>query len=336
MKPHESDRIPSEEDEVARLLSLVPAPEPVPVEALARSRSLAREEWRSVVRRGRRRRWALGAVAAAAVGLVASWFAFDPWGSTAPRQVAVVEAIHGAVTLSQGGERAGRLLRTGDELDSRTVLETASDGRVSLRWADGQSLRMDVDSLVHLESPRHLRLARGAVYFDSGEFSAAADPRLEIRTDYGTVWDIGTQFEVRVRNQRLRVRVREGLVRVDQGKRSLEAGIGEELTIHSSGAVKRSSVSLHGDPWKWHLAVSPPFELEGSTLRQFLGWAARETGWRIEFSDAELERRVLGITLHGDLTGVTAEQAFPAVLETCGLVHRERDGVVRIESGGSR
>ena len=159
---------------------------------------------------------------------------------------------------------------------------------------------------------------------------------IEVRTEHGTATDVGTQFEVRIAEGALRVRVREGRVKIDQGSRSMEAAAGSEWTLHDGGRVSRRSVPAHGEAWRSYVEIAPPFELEGSSLRAFLRWVARETGWRLAYADPAIELSAPGITLHGSLVGVPADQAHDIVLETCGLSARLEDGILLIEHRPTR
>ncbi len=322
--------------------------QPVPPEVLERSWDVAHRAWRQNVGRRRRRRasWvALGA--AAAVALVAgTGFLPSPakrlvgvlfFGSSDP--VAVLEAVAGSATAIGADGESG--LDLGDRLAAGAVVTTGVDARAAFRLAGGQSLRVGAGSRLRWLSDGVVFLERGALYFDSGphlDSRPAAgdgpmpDPEpIEVRTEYGSATDVGTQFEIRVGGGALRVRVREGRVRIDQGSRSVEAGAGSEWTLHGGGRVSRQSVPAHGAPWRSYLEVAPSFELEGSSLDAFLRWVARETGWRLVFADPAIELSAPGITLHGSLAGVPADRAHDMVLETCGLNARLEDGILFID-----
>ncbi|MEM7051649.1 MAG: FecR family protein [Acidobacteriota bacterium] len=326
----EKRRAGAGQDQIARLLRAVPQPEEAPSEVRQRVHRAVREEWRGLLRHRRRRRWQLTLAAAAlALAIVGVWIASGPWrpGTASSTVVATVEAMSGSVAV------AGEALRFGEELMADAVVATTPSGRAALRLAGGQSLRLDVDSRVRLSSDRELHLERGALYLDSAGVDA---DELAVHTGFGVVRNLGTQFEVRLAQDALRVRVREGRVRVEQGRRRLEAGVGDELVLARDGAVRRAAIALHGAPWSWNLEIAPRFDLEGRKLREFLDWASRETGWRLEYADPGLERRAREITLHGDLRGLTPDVALPVILQSSGLSHQRTDGVVRIEEGGVR
>ncbi|MBZ0114796.1 MAG: FecR family protein, partial [Thermoanaerobaculia bacterium] len=246
--------------------------------------------------------------------------------------VAVAEVISGSVSvrMEAHGAEAAAAIGVADQLGAGSTIVTAEDGRAAFRLADGQSLRLDYRSRARLLSTGTVELTRGALYVDSDARSAGGS-HLEIRTPFGIVRDFGTQFEVRIVEDRLQVRVREGSVVLDQGNLTLEAGPGEAFEVDERGRRSTSAVPLYGEPWNWSLSVSPPYELEGKSLEDFLRVVARETGWRLEYAHPEIGASADQVILHGDLDTMGIESALPSVLETCGLVHHAADGVLRID-----
>src|SRR5207237_6924375 len=99
-------------------------------------------------------------------------------------------------------------LKKGDVLMTGMRLESGRSARMLFQITGGGTLRLDVNSCIYLESPSLLRLDYGALYVDS----ARAQKRLTLTTLMGNVRDIGTQFEVRMHQGTLVIRVREGSV----------------------------------------------------------------------------------------------------------------------------
>ncbi len=323
------------DDAVIQLLRGSDPRELVPPDVLERSWNLTHGAWReTVVRRRRHRAGWLALAAAAVVGLVVGGglmpgltrWAGGLFGPEEP--VAVLEVVAGSATAE---------LTRGARLEAGAEIATEADGRAAFRLAGGQSLRVDAGSRVRWLSDRVVELERGAVYVDSQPNRDGTDPEpIEIRTPHGSVTHVGTQFEVRLDEGALRVRVREGRVKIDQGSRTVDAAAGSEWTLHDGGRVSRRPVAAHGEAWRGYLEIAPPFELEGRSLRDFLHWVARETGWRLAYADPAVELSAPEIILHGSLTGVAADRAHEMVLETCGLQARLEDGILLIEHRTTR
>jgi ferric-dicitrate binding protein FerR (iron transport regulator) len=289
--------------------------------------------WSEKVKRDhRRRRLLIAARLAAALAIVLGsglwmWQRGLPTGAP----VATVERADGRVRL-QDDSIAG----TGRVLPAGTRVTTAPDGRAALRLIDGASVRLDFATELRLVSPRVLELRRGAVYVDSGALAADAS-RLEIGTAFGRVRDVGTQFEVRLAGDRLRLSVREGAAALAREDRTYSVPSGSSLRVDGSGAVETVTVAPRGEEWDWALAVAPPFELEGRTLRDYLAWLSRETGWKVEYDDPSIAAGAADVILHGSTAGLRPDQTPDAVLPTCGLRHRLDGATLTIaRTDGSR
>ena len=206
----------------------------------------------------------------------------------------------------------GAALRSGDP-----------EGRASLRLAGGATVRLDAATRLRLASAAILELESGAVYVDTG---AGRGP-IEVRTSLGTVRDVGTRFAVQVAPETaLRVRVRDGEVLTERRGRTYRTQAGEELELRRNGTSERRAVAPYGPSWEWTLEAAPAFDIEGRSLREFLDWVSRETGWRIVFPDERLADSAAKIVLHGSLGGLRPDRAPFAVLPGAGLEGALRDG----------
>lgn len=322
--------IVDEEEAVSRLLEGAGArPEP-PAEDLARIKEAFRAEWRGHVRRRPRRaaRWnprllALAATVAAAA--VAGWWLWSFAVTGTSGASGGGDAGPAARIESLAGEANG--LAPGGTVPAGATVETAA-GVAALRLAGGGSLRLDEGTRVVLVSPSEVRLDRGAVYLDSGAAPGAGSGPVEIRTRLGVVTEVGTQFEVRLleEGEAVRVRVREGEVRIEGGAASASAMAGAELTVRAGGSVARGSIPVHGPAWSWTLKAAPPLEIEGRTLDQLLARVARETGWTVEYENEALAASAGSIRLHGDVGHLAPDQILDIVLPGAGLRHRVADG----------
>ncbi len=327
-------REPEDGEPLSRLLHLAGPRPAAPDRVVAEVKRVTYPAWRSKVRavartRRRRRAWMLAAAAALVVSAGFLLWRLPSMPSPAagvPVRVATVEVAAGAVTAGGAGLVAGAEIGAGSEI------ETGPGGRSTLRLAGGASLRLDTGTVLRLESTTALTLERGAVYLDTGSAPPAA--AFQVTTPYGVARDVGTQFEVRLLDDALRVQVREGRVEVDLGGRPHVAPAGTALRVDAGGGVHRQEIPAHGPAWSWILRASPPFELEGRTLGEFLEWVARETGWRPRFPDPDLEREVAGTVVHGSLAGVRPDQAPDLVLPSSGLRYRIEDGTMVIEQAG--
>lgn len=332
---------PEEDDlQIAELLRLAgPRPQPAPFRA-ARVRTVVETEWRAAVRRRDRRtmlQW-VGLAVAASVLIVVSgkWLlpsspaesnnaangVVNPVVNT-NMVVAHLARATGLVTIAENRTDAWRLLGPGAAVNSGAAIRTDAQSRAALALAQGQSLRLDMDTLVVFEGDTRVRLERGSVYLDSGKHGSGG---VEVVTPFGTLRDVGTQFEVSLLNSGLRVRVREGQIALMHRDVRVAAARGESVSVTRDGTVTRGSVPISGPEWAWASAAAPLFQLEDASLTDFLDWVSREEGWDWHFADAAARQRGAGVVLHGSIDKLTPAEALDAVLPTCGMAWRLEAG----------
>ena len=350
-EPAGTDPATVEDRAVAQLLRSVAPVAPIPERVRQRVRRAAHDEWQTVATsRRRRRRSAIagGLLAASLAAFLLAPEAWLPWSSGAVSRaplsrapLATLEAITGSVSLTAAleSEAASISLQPGDALLSAHSVETGTEGRIAFRLAAGHALRVDTETHLEILDDDVISLHRGAVYVDSAPSAAGPDGLgptrpIEIRTPWGVARDVGTQFEVRVGPDDLRVRVREGRVEIDGeggAVRRAEARAGTEITLTHDGDLERKAIPNHGPEWGWNLEIAPTFALEGATLDDFLDWLVRETGWTLELADPVIAQRARSTVLHGDLEGIPIERTPDFVLATCGLRHELRDATLWID-----
>lgn len=294
---------------------------------MTRAHHAVHDAWIRAARTQRWRVWRpvfIGAVAAAVLALTTAvfWPRSSPPASVSPIEVATLRTLVGSIVVTRSGQgeadrevrEPGLALRSGDRLS------TLHDSRAALTLDRGLAVRLDRDTAITLESGQ-ITLTRGAVYVDAA--SRRLRP-LAIATPLGVVRHVGTQFEVRLVGDALRVRVREGTVVVDRASASmpLTSHAGEALLIAPNRTVERQPISTSGAEWTWVTQLAEPFQLERSTLKAFLAWVSREEGWHWQFDNAATQRRAEPIVLRGSIDSLTPAEAVDAVLPACGLAAR--------------
>ena len=318
-----------------------PRPE-IPGDDLAAIRDAAGEAWHGLVaaerRKRMRRRFYYAAAATLLVAVVGSWW-WLPGGGPGVVTAATVELAQGSVEILADGGETGAVPAIGEDVSAGSHVRTGDDGaeqstRVALRMANGQSVRLDAKTRIALVSESRIDLEQGALYVDSGP-SVPDDANLEIHTPLGVVREIGTQYEIRLRDGaadagEVTLRVREGSVSIRPDGEAIVAASGEELTVGRDGSVARSSVLPDARLWSWIQEAAPPLEIEGLSLSAYLGWVARETGLRIIYDDADLARAANEVTLHGSIEGLRPGESVDVILQGSGLEHRVEDGAIRV------
>jgi ferric-dicitrate binding protein FerR (iron transport regulator) len=247
-------------------------------------------EWDAVTgRRVRLRRF--GALAAAcALAAVATWSLLDLGAGPALPTVAFIERVQGPV---DGAPQIGAALRQG-------AVVTTGNGQLALRLATGGSLRLAPQTRVEL-SPHGAELMAGALYFDSEDARASAEP-FTVVTALGTLRDVGTQFIARLAEDQFEVGVRDGRVALASGVDSGDAAAGEKLVVvEGTNGIRRDSMATFGAEWAWADRLAPPFDIDGRRLIDFLTWVAAQTGRTLVFVAPAAEQVARDAELSGSI-----------------------------------
>jgi len=264
-----------EQDPIATLVRLAGRRPEVDAERTARVRAAVADEWR---RTTRRRRWTRVAVAAAVAATIGGVMLIRP--RTEPPAPGVVETVE---------------VRD---------LTTPADATTSVEW-NGGTLRLDRETHLRIDGARTATLLRGAIYYANDTPGVA----VTIHTPFGDVRDVGTRFELRLREDALRVRVRDGAVIV----RGTTARAGTELVASRTSTASRT-IPTSGEEWAWIENAAPPIVLEGKSLDEVLRRIAVEKG-------LTLERTGPDQTLHGDVP-LSVSEALDAATAAAGVTYR--------------
>ncbi|MBM4218240.1 MAG: hypothetical protein FJ171_01105 [Gammaproteobacteria bacterium] len=306
------------DQDLERLLKSAGLRERPPAEVEHAVRARLHAEWTAMLQSNRERRYRRGGFAlaagllAAAVGL---WIA-GSGTSAPPAAVGTLAVASGEVREKAGWLSGWRAMDGGDVVLAGRTLETGPDGRAALALPGGVSVRVDRGTRVALVEPGVLTLVRGALYVDSGAGQARL-ARLRIETPAGSVRHVGTQYELRLLDSGVRLRVREGRVEFRSPDGAMEQGAGgEQLMILGDGRVQREATTRHGPSWDWVADAAPAIDLEGMTLSRFLAWAGRELGREVAYAPELAETDLAAVVLHGSTQGLTPGEALQAVLAT--------------------
>ena len=338
---------PDDPDAVVRDLLRQPRPAIVDPDRAARVRPAVHAAWKDAA--GGTRRWkirrrfatparsvtlALAAVLVIAVALpLVNWLRYRGAPQPAAAVASTLFVTSDVVFHYDGQTRAGYAnegLRAGTRI-------TTHAGRAAIALTNGVELRLDSGTDITLDTGRTMSLASGALYLDSSHRTGPPEP-VAIAARGAVIRDIGTRYEVRLSDQELRVRVRDGRVEVASEFGTREADRGGQLSVTSS-AILSARAPMSGADWDWIVRASRPPQLEGKPLPEFLAWAEREGGRTIRFADPELERANAATIVYGAIERLTVEEALDVVLPSCGLARRTDADVITIvaadDAGGA-
>ena len=255
--------------------------------------------------------WATAAsVAALAIALSLQW---NP--TSTKSQVATVARVIGSAELATHGDWKA-MTSAGGALVKGARLRTLAGGGVALALDGGASLRLAAATEVQMDGPRRVLLRSGTLYLDH---TGSVGTGYQIETPAGTARDVGTQFELRVGDGVLRLRVREGRVEIDRAGQHLSSSAGEQLDIDVLGGVTRSSIATTDVAWQWTETVAPAPDIDGQPATILLAWVARETGRRLHYESATVETRAATVILHGNIRHLAPLAALDVMLATTDL-----------------
>src|SRR6185503_3532748 len=226
---------PDDREDLFRDLLQQPRPAAVDAVRAARVRHAVHSAWQdATVGVGLSRRRVEIAVAAMivlsmALTLVNWWRDRGVPDATEPAAFALF-ATGDVVFEHQWPARAG-----GNALMPGTGIST-NTGRGAIALANGVELRLDSNTIITIDTERRVSLTRGAIYLDSSNRKGSPEP-VDIVARGTVIRDIGTRYEVRLSDRELRVRVRDGLVRVSSAFGTHEADRGGQLSVTPSGIV---------------------------------------------------------------------------------------------------
>jgi ferric-dicitrate binding protein FerR (iron transport regulator) len=302
-------------------------PEPLSPEALARIRANVFAEFRQqklASARRRRHRWV--AAIAATVGAVAFGMLLIGYHAPVGPVVAKLEQESGDGLLASSGSLTPWRVESGDVL--RASEEWHARGPALAQLASGGTLRLAAGAVVKARGPDTIELAAGRVYFDFPPGSG----RFTVRTAFGSIEHVGTQFEVMQFERGVRVRVREGSVLLHGKEQVVAIHTGMEVLVDRDGGIDRGSYPTYGSDWAWAESIAPSYEIENRQLAEFLAWVARETGRQITFVDAHAREVANHTTLHGSVKGLQPIEALDYVLSSTSLRFELEGGEIRIAS----
>lgn len=275
----------------------------------ARERQLIGDSWLGSFLRPA---FAVSAIAVIAVGMAIFLFLREP-AAPSVVQIASVEKLVGTVTSTPAGTESGTGMTEGIMLFAGQRIHTAADGGIALVFASGESVRLDNNTSARL-AEAGIELETGAVYVDS-EGNPDIASAMIVTSRFGNVRHIGTQYEARVQNAGIRVRIREGTVEIEAESRDLRGLAGEEIVVPVTGAVLRNEIAPTDEAWQWTERLAALPESPGYVLTDLLAWVARQTGRDVRFASARSRLSADQLMLRG-LGGLSPQETLDVIAST--------------------
>lgn len=302
---------------------------PLTDEAYARIHAAVAAEWRdSVQAQSRLRLWG-GIAAGLAAAMLIAVISLRPFADRAV--LGVVARTESGALVSRTRLLPSRPLGVGAVVRAGDLL--TAPGSVLVELQGGGTLRIARGTQLEAVTPDGVALRQGEVYVDLPPVPARASAFV-VRTPLGLIEHLGTQFDVAMADHGVRVRVREGQVRLRRDSETETVAAGMELLVSKTGPPSRRSIPTHGPQWSWIEALPPDYEIENRKLLDFLQWTARETGRKLSFDDDRAREIAERTRLHGSVQGLPPATALEMVLTTTSLRYEFAEDLIRVSSGG--
>lgn len=328
---NEPQRPDEADDLLQKLLRHAGTREKPPSELERNARERLHAEWRQISDRRKKHRWMTGFAAAASllvtIGIVVYLAGSLPVAEPAVR-LAQVKNLSGTALANDIGLEDSSSLDSDDWLVSGQHLETAKGSAIALRWINGQSIRLDENTRMQLNSAQDIRLEQGRIYLDTSR-RAGGTASLSISTPAGEVRHVGTQYMTEVTPAGTTVSVRSGRVSVDLSGTGHILEQGEQLSISGDGARSIRQIDPWGEPWRWAERITPAFGSDGKSIADLLTWVETETGRSIQYVSEDAEELARTTVLRGRVEQEPMKTLF-TITQTSGMEARVSDGVIYI------
>ena len=164
---------------------------------------------------------------------------------TIVQRIARINNVRGSVELKAAGEEAFKPVTGDRNARAGSVLRTGDDGRATLRWSDGTSIRVAPKTTLTIDKCRfdkrhasllsQFTLSTGRVWVQVVKM-LSAESKFEISTPTATAGVRGTAFAIDVASDGATdVLVYDGEVEVQAGKQSVGVKQGQTLAVATGG-----------------------------------------------------------------------------------------------------
>jgi ferric-dicitrate binding protein FerR (iron transport regulator) len=289
----------------------------------------SRSAWQAKVRSRKQRRWL--ALAASIAIVAAALTVLETLQPPERAPLASLALAVGDVALLSPQTGAWESLSTAPAtVFPGDRLRTGPRAGAAFMTEDGRSLRIGAASELVFEGRESVQLVFGVLYVDSGVRVPVSS--IEIATRFGTVRDIGTQFEVRSTAEALRLRVRTGRVALVDSPfaADIQGAAGEELELAATGRLQQRTIAADDEQWDWATALAVP-DIENRSILSYLQWIAREVGRPLRFDAPNTQLSAQFVNWSGDARGLTPLQLLESISATSDFLCEVADGAIVVQ-----
>ena len=187
-------------------------------------------------------------------------------------------------------------------------IKTPATGFVSFALSDESQVRLNSNTLLHIDSKMQLNLIKGELYHDADTQNTLP---LIIKTALGEIQHIGTRYAVSVDSMALTVKVRNGRVKVDSSLLTTTLDKGNLIELTNTGTVNHSSITAYDSSWDWTQKATKPININHKSLKDFISHYAHEKGLDVNWNN--LKEKTAQVELVGDFDSLNQSQLLKTV-----------------------
>ncbi len=216
-------------------------------------------------------------------------------------------------------------LSADEAIKTDTWIKTNHDSFVNFALSDQSQIRLNANTVLHLDSLKQINLLKGEIYHDADTQNAK---QLVIKTPFGKVEHIGTRYAVSVNDSALTVKVRNGLVKLAADAITTTLEKGKLLELNRQGQVVEKAITAYDDNWSWTKQAMSMAEINHQSLAQFVAWYAHENGLEVQWNN--LQSKAKNIDLTGDFSKLNDEQLLKTVFLSTKFDFEINQGILSI------
>ena len=321
-----------EDDLLQTLFDNSGARERPPQEFEREAREVLYAEWKHTSGRRKKRRFLTGLAVAASLLVALGVMVRLGVGPSLPGpeiRLAIMENMTGTVRVYRDdGSLKQKSLKSDEWLMGQQKVATGMDSAIALRWVNGQSIRMDENTTLRLESSGKIQLESGRIYMDTARRTAKSKA-LSISTPAGQVRHIGTQFMTSVSLAGTTVSVRSGSVALEQSGAEHLVAQGEQLSVSEDGVRSIKKIDTWGEHWQWVERITPAFDSNGKSIADLLDWVGNETGHLVEYASFDAQDHARTTVLRGKLE-LEPMKALTLITQSSGMEAMVSGGLITV------
>jgi hypothetical protein len=237
--------------------------------------------------------------------------------------------LSGQIQVSHNQSDWNFLQRNG-VLQAGDSIKTSNHNRLLVELNNGNVFRLDENSRIQLINENEINLQAGQIYIESNE--SIANNQLIIETDFGSIKHIGTQYNVKLSPDNIDVSVRKGKVMMHTNSVDKEILFGHALSVDKLGKNNVTKITSFDSTWDWTQKISPIFDIQDKSIKQYLIWVSNETGYPIQWNGSGTENAANKVSLSGSIKGISPLESLDVILPTTNFNYKISQDVLHISN----